>query len=295
MQKMLCCKLNISLSTGYVALVVGGFDSSSVELYSPTGTCNHILTPVPAPGVKNPVLVYANEMIIACQGGVGCWEYDTFQNNWTVISTAPFATNFQQGTVFQSKLFVHDAKNPQVLDLDSSTWSSWPSPPVDPGLSPCVVPWEDNILIFGGYDNLQGVQMFNHASQTWAILEESQAPMEMLWTSAVELTNDNFLLVGSEMVSAYYTAVIYNPLTKTWTQLEDMAVKRRGTRLVALGSRYFAMEGFRTNNIDEFDLDTNTWQLMEPRFQVQRRGYHSVLALPADLFSHLPEGCVGVE
>ena len=281
--------------TGYVALVVGGFDSSSVELYSPTGKCNHLLAPVPASGVKNPVLVYVDEMIIACQGGVACWQYDTLKNSWTEISPAPFEVNFQQGAAYQSKIYVHDAQEPQVLDLESSTWSSWPSPIVDPGLSPCIVPWEDNIILFGGYDNLQGVQMFNHATQTWSILEESQAPMEMLWSSAVELPNDNFLVVGSEMVSSYYSVVIYNPVTRSWTQLEDTDQKKRGTRLIALGSRYFAMEGFRTNDIEEFLLDSNTWQLMEPRFQVQRRGYHSVLALPANLFDHLPEGCVGVE
>jgi hypothetical protein len=144
---------------GFVALVVGGNDNS-VELYSPTGTCNQKLAVFPVTS-NNPVLVYVNEMIIACAGGKSCWEYKINENNWSVIATAPFTHSHQPGVVYQENVYVLDGSSPQVFDPFSKTWSSWPTPPKKSGPAPSMVGWKDCILLLGGYNNFRGIQIFN--------------------------------------------------------------------------------------------------------------------------------------
>ena len=75
-----------------------------MEVYSPNGKCNYRLAPLPSAKRRNPVLVYANNQIIACSGGVACWEYHPLGDIWTTISTAPFTHNYQPGVVYQDKV-----------------------------------------------------------------------------------------------------------------------------------------------------------------------------------------------
>ncbi len=106
--------------SGHVALVVGGKDDS-VELYSPTGQCNYKLSSFPIV-CQNPVLVYVDDIILACCGSRACWEYSVKGDNWTVIATAPFTYNWQPGVVYQGKVYVMDDASPQVFDPSSNTW-----------------------------------------------------------------------------------------------------------------------------------------------------------------------------
>ncbi len=52
-----------------MALVVGGNDTS-VEVFSPEGKCQHLLSSIPIGGAKYhiPVLAYIDEKIFACAG-----------------------------------------------------------------------------------------------------------------------------------------------------------------------------------------------------------------------------------
>jgi hypothetical protein len=53
-----------------VALIVGGLRGSSVEVYSPEGKCQHLLSDIPieATYFKQPVLAFVDNKIIACAG-----------------------------------------------------------------------------------------------------------------------------------------------------------------------------------------------------------------------------------
>ncbi len=278
---------------GFVALVVGGNDNS-VELYSPTGNCNRKLASFPVTSF-NPVLVYVNEMIIACSGGKSCWEYKIKENYWSLIAKAPFAHNYQPGVVYQEKVYVMDESNPQVFDTSSKTWSSWPLPPKKSGTAPSMVGWKDCIILLGGTSNLRGVQIFNITNQTWAVMDSSQVPMDIFWSSSLTLPNGNVLIAGSHQNGYYYSAAVYNPTDNSWTELEKTTTNHYGTRLVQLGSRIFATDGYQTDLVEEFILETYTWKPVDVKFQVRRTGYHSLLALPAKLFSHLQGGCQGVD
>jgi hypothetical protein len=268
---------------------VGGNDNTT-ELYSPTGNCNRKLAAFPVTS-NNPVLVYVNEMIIACAGGKSCWEYKIKENSWSVMATAPFTHNYQPGVVYQEKVYVMDEASPQVFDPSSRTWSNWPSPPKKSGTAPWMVGWKDSIILLGGGGNLRGVQIFNITQQTWAVMDSSQVPMDIFWSSSLILPNGNVLIVGSEQSGSYYSAAFYNPTNNSWKGLEKTVTSHFGSRLVQLGSRIFATDGYQTDLVEEFVLETYTWKPVDVKLQARRKGYHSLLALPAKLFSHLQGGC----
>ncbi len=277
---------------GYVALVVGGGDD--VELYSPTGNCNHQLANFPI-SCDNPALVYVENMIIACSGGKSCWEYNVKEDNWMIIATAPFTHNYQPGVVYQEKIYVTDEASPQVLDSSSMTWTSWPLPPKQFGNAPWMVGWMDCIILLGGLSNLRGVQIFNITEQTWTVMNSSQVPMDLWWSSSLTLANGKVFIVGSEKSGSEYSTTFYNPKDNSWTELEKTTTNHHGTRLVQLGSKILAIDGRYTDLVEEFILETSTWQTVDVELIIKRTGHHSVLALPARLFSHLPGGCQGIE
>ncbi len=270
-----------------------GGSGTSVEIYSPTGNCNHKLSDLPIAS-DLPVLVYVKKMIIACSGGKSCWEYKVKENNWSMVATAPFTHNYQPGVVFQEKVYVIDESNPQMFDPSSKTWSSWPSPPKKTGGAPTMVGWKDCILLLGGNSNRRGVQIFNVSEQTWTVMDSSQVLMDLQWSSSLTLVNENLFIVGAYSDGFYNSAVFYNPTDNSWVKLQDSVTDHLGTRLVLLGSRIFAIDGFQTDLVEEFMLETNTWKPVDIELLIKRTGHHSVLALPAILFSHLQGGCQGV-
>jgi hypothetical protein len=278
---------------GFIALVVGGNDNTT-ELYSPTGNCNRKLAAFPLTS-NNPVLVYVNEMVIACSGGKSCWEYKIKENSWSVIATAPFAHNYQPGVVYQEKVYVMDESNPQVFDPSSKAWSSWPTPPKKTGNAPWMVGWMDCIILLGGSSNLRGIQIFNITKQTWAVMDSSQVPMDMHWSSSLTLPNGNVLIAGSYQGGYHNSTAFYNPTNNSWTELVKTATSHQGTRLVQLGTQIFAIGGRANDLVEEFILETNAWKPVNTKLLVRRDGYLSLLALPAKLFSHLQGGCQGVD
>jgi hypothetical protein len=234
-------------------------------------------------------------MIIACSGGQSCWEYSVKQDSWSVIATALFTHNFQPGVVYQEKVYIIDEASPQVFYPSSRTWSSWPSPPKKSGKAPWIVGWEDCIILLGGESNLRGVQIFNITEQTWTVMNSFQVPMDLGWSSSLTLANGKVFFVGTAVSGYHYSAAFYNPADNSWTELEKTVTNHYGTRLVQLGTRIFAIDGYETDLVEEFFLETITWQTANVELLVKRDGYHSVLALPARLFSHLPGGCQGIE
>jgi len=266
--------------------------NKNIELYSPTGNCNHKLAAFPMSCFNN-VLIYVDEMIISCCGGESCWEYSAKENNWSVIATAPFSHNNQPGVVYQEKVYVMDEPSPKVLDPSSKTWSSWPSPPNKSGHAPSMVGWKDCIILLGGKNNLRGVQIFNITKQTWTALDSSQVPMDMSYSSTLTLSNGEVFIVGSDQDAYINSSAFYNPGEDSWVKLKETIRSRQGARLVLLGSKIFVVGGRYSGLVEEFLLKTNAWKPVDAKLIISRN-YMSVIALPAKLFSHLQGGCQGV-
>jgi hypothetical protein len=233
-------------------------------------------------------------MIIACIGRESCWEYNIKENNWSKIATAPFTTYWQSGVVYQEKLYVTDDASPQVFDPSSKTWSSWPSPPKESGLAPSMVGWKDCIILFGGSSNLRGVQIFNLTQQTWTVMDSSLVPIDLYLSSSLTLSNGNVFTVGSHQNGSQYSAAFYKPTDNSWTELDKSTTSHKGTRLVQLGSRIFAIGGRSRDLVEEFLLETNAWKPVDAKL-IMGHYYPSLLALPAKLFSHLQGRCQGVD
>jgi len=278
---------------GSVVLVLNWYQSIGAELYSPEGQCNFKLAAPPVISA-NPVLVFSNNRIIACSGGKSCWEYNSVTDAWLVLNQAPFKEQNQGGAVFKNKLYVTDSNNVHILDLKSNSWSKGPKPPKSFDNYPCTLGWKDSIILFGGDSYRKGVQIFNVTSQTWKDLTFEKVPMDMYWSSCLLIGVDKVLIVGSHAGAYPNSAAIYYPKNDSWVSLQKSTAGLWATRLVKLGSRIFALAGFEDYTVKEFFVANETWSVNPIKLLGFYPGHHSVVAVPASLFAHIPGGCKGV-
>ncbi len=73
---------------------------------------------------------------------------------------------------------------------------------------------------------------------------------------------------------------------------------RFGSTFVTLSGRYFLIGGGYPDTlvdvVEEFHYESNTWTEVEASPITQQMG-SSALAVPAEIFSHLPGGCEGIK
>lgn len=241
----------------------------------------------------NAVLVFSNNRIIACNED-GCWEYNPHNNVWVKLVKASFENLNQPGVVLDNKLYIVSHYRVKILDLMTNYWSTGPKPPIIFGPGPSIVGWKDLVIVLGGSYSDMVVQVFNVTSQTWIIQSSDNVTMKMDWSSSLLIGENEILIVGSDKSSFHHSAAIYNPETNSWTSLPDSKVNHKGSRLVKLGSRIFAIDGRDTDTVEEFFATNATWSLIGLKPINKYDGYHSIVAVPASLFTHLPRGCKGV-
>jgi hypothetical protein len=286
-------------TSGFVAFVVGGNDHTEVELYSPEGNCQHNLAPIPVSGLEShePILAYIDDKILACAGfepNKNCYLYHPNNDSWSIYSVSTFTHESQPGEIYNDKIYIKDVSNPEVFDPVSYSWSSWPAPLNGTGEGSCLVAWKDTFILLGGSSSPRGLQSFNHTSNTWQILDSSLVPMDIVYSGCILLPTDDILIVGSDIVSDHSSVALYKVRENTWETLPDTSISIHGTSLVMLGTRVFAIDCDAKNVIEEFHYNNNTWSSVEAKLIVSRF-HHGTIALPAELFQHLPGGCVGVQ
>lgn len=239
-------------------------------------------------------MAYEDDLLIGCAAENNCWQYNIRYDSWDYKESAPFLEEDQTGVGLNKKLYVLDTERSHVLSLGSYTWSSWPMPPNKVGKAHSSIRWKDSIIIFGGIDSYRGVQTFNVTSQTWSVQNSSNVPFDLIWTSCLLLDEDEILLVGADSQDFFYSAAKYYPSSDTWIELEKSELNHWGTRLVKLGSRTFAINGHENQMVEEFHSSNNSWTIIDTKPHHIYYGFHTVLALPATLFAHLPGGCKGI-
>jgi N-acetylneuraminic acid mutarotase len=139
------------------------------------------------------------------------------------------------------------------------------------------------------------MQAFNHSSNTWQILDSTTVPMDIYLSACTLLQNDDILVVGSEGTPYQSSAAVYNIQSNTWSTLPNTTYPRDGTALVTLGKRVFAIDGHFRNIIEEFNYNNTSWSPVQTKLIAYRDGHQGILPLPAEMFQHLPGGCVGVQ
>jgi hypothetical protein len=294
----------LSFILGYVALVVGGYPHKEAELYSPDGNCQHNLAPVPisSDGFYMPVLAFIDHKILACGGynNKNCFQYHPNNDTWSIFSISKSIHSDFPGEIFNEKLFLADCcwPDPEVLDPVSNTWSSWPSfvpHGSGTGVGSCLVAWQDTFILLRGKVSVSSMQSFNHSTNTWEVVDLRPVPMGICDSSCVLLPSDEILVVGSAGTPDQSSAALYNMKANSWKELPKTTYCRDGASLVILGSRIFAMDGRYNNTVEEFDYNSSSWSLVAAKLITHRGGYQDVIALPAEMFQHLPGGCVGVQ
>ena len=58
-------------------------------------------------------------------------------------------------------------------------------------------------------------------------------------------------------------AECYDPTTDTWSQVANMNIARQGHCLVSLHGRLYAIGGYRTDSLEVYDPDNNSWTLLQ--------------------------------
>jgi hypothetical protein len=76
------------------------------------------------------------------------------------------AVNIFAGKIYDGKLYVlNDNDKNEVYDFQTQKWNSWKAIPHNIGMGACMVNWKDNIIVFGGSDYQNGVQIYNIPTQ----------------------------------------------------------------------------------------------------------------------------------
>ena len=164
-------------------MVGGSINGLKVEVYSPDGMCQHNLAPLPV-SLNEPVPAYIDNKIFVC-GGSGnrnCYHYCSNNDTWSVYAIANTSHGQHRGEVFNNKIFLADDLNPEVFDPILNSWSSWPTPLNKTGYGSSLVEWKDTFILFGGSSNKRGIQVFNHSSNTWQVLDSSSVPMDLYFS-----------------------------------------------------------------------------------------------------------------
>jgi N-acetylneuraminic acid mutarotase len=197
--------------------------------------------------------------------------------------------------------FINDAAAEYYTNFSPGGAPSWNGKPPSPlGEGACSVMWGNAMIIFGGLKSNTTTQMYDFSAKTWKIL----APMALahfFFGCVLMPTRDKVLVVSTIPGGDERRSDIYDIAKNVWNLTGSTVNARGGTSLVTLGQIVFAIGGNSapspTNlsaTVEEYDTAMGTWSLVNATLITARMNF-GVLSLPAALFSHLPQGCKGVQ
>jgi hypothetical protein len=197
--------------------------------------------------------------------------------------------------------FINDAAGEFYTSLAPARTATWNvNPPTPLGEGACSVMLGNAMIIFGGGKSNTTTQMYDFSTNTWKTL----APMTLahVFFGCVLLPGrEKVLVVSTTPGGDEKRSDIYDIINNVWNVTGSTVNARAGTSLVALGKRVFAIGGNSapspTNlsaTVEEYDTPMGTWSLVNATLITARMNF-GVLSLPAALFSHLPQGCKGVQ
>jgi hypothetical protein len=226
-----------------------------------------------------------------------CYLYDPASNKWSNYSAGSYLHD-TQGVLHQGKFYLTVKAGdqvPEVFDPVTKTWSTWAA---DPTYSDgaCFVSWNNYILKFGGGQFTQ-VRMYDPVTMVWSVLTSS-APIFMYNTGCTTLPNGNVLLVGSTYQSSYFNALTeYNVTANSWLPLTYTTINHLYSVPMVIGNRVLIMPGTQYQGIEEYFYSGNKTTIITAQgipVKVTLNGKIPYLAVPAQWFSHLSGGCIGI-
>jgi len=154
-----------------------------------------------------------------------------------------------------------------------------------------MVIWNDAFIYFGGQPNYDTVLKYSGGTNNWTTLSSLS---DMKEPSCVVLPNQNVLVAGSTRNSFCKRYAEFNVLGNTWLNKAVGITPHYKSVALLLGQRVFTIAGYYVNDIEEYHYNNNTVSTKPFQLLTVRSGTPSAIALPANLFSHLPGGCLGV-
>ncbi|KAK6244022.1 hypothetical protein QUC31_010431 [Theobroma cacao] len=179
-----------------------------------------------------------------------------------------------------------------VFDPASGTWDRVDPVPKYPGGLPLfcqITSSEGKLVLMGGwdptsYDPVRDVFIYEFTTQRWR--QGKQMPETRSFFAAGEL-NGRVIVAGGhdENKNALSTAWEYDVIRDEWTQLTPLSQERDECQGVMIGSDFWVVSGYRTDNQGRFegsaelmDLGTGQWRRVEEAWKG----------------SQCPRSCVGV-
>ncbi len=115
----------------------------------------------------------------------------------------------------------------------------------------------------------------------------------MSQVSCIVLPNQNILVVAG--ITQYgSTFAVYNVTSNTWPHQTTGLTYHGYSSAIVLAKRVFLILGYSVNDIEEYDFANNFVTTKNFKLLTTRNRNPGSIALPANMFSHLPGHCVGV-
>jgi hypothetical protein len=148
-----------------------------------------------------------------------------------------------------------------------------------------MVSWNGENIYFGGDPYFNTTYKYSQVTNSWTTLSSLS---DMYGSGCVVLPNQNVLVAGSAITEFSKRYAIFNVSSNTWLNNSfGITPHYRSTALV-LKKRVFTISGYGKNDIEEFHYNNNTVSTKPFKLLTTRSGKPSAIALPANLFSHLP-------
>ncbi|XP_063440466.1 actin-binding protein IPP-like [Mytilus trossulus] len=223
-------------------------------------------------------------------------KYDTFQKQWEHVPGISCPRSKHAAVSLNRKIYVVGGEddllmynNLEIYNLQTGKWTEGPSMSVPrSGFGLCAC--DGKIYAFGGWvgsvlgDN---VEVYDQNIGSW--ITDSVIPHPKFACGVVEMDGMIYIVGGTETESSteMFTCDGFNPVTKEWTEPQNMNVRRSDLALVALDGYIYAVGGYNEhdrelNTVERYSPEENTWTMISP--MSERRTAPSAVGLNGQLY-----------
>ena len=186
------------------------------------------------------------------EGVTGAVEaYDPEEDIWTPRSEKPLAVAYVGAATIGSAVYVPGGRDAEgrplriveVYDPQGDAWSRV-SPLPEPRCAYALVPHEDKLYLFGGWDGDRYVStayVYDPEADSWSVLP----PMDSArgFAGAASLDGEIYVVGGYDGRRELTDCAAYDPTTSTWRECAPLTVGRGGLGVIAAGGQLYAVGG----------------------------------------------------
>ncbi|XP_052085494.1 actin-binding protein IPP-like [Mytilus californianus] len=224
-------------------------------------------------------------------------KYDTFKRQWENVHSISCPRSKHAAVSLNRKIYVVGGEddllmynNLEIYNLQTGIWTEGPAMSVPrSGFGLCAC--DGKIYAFGGWvgsvlgDN---VEVYDQKIGHW--VTDSVIPHPKFACGVVEMDGMIYIVGGTETESSteMTTCDSFNPVTKEWTELQNMNVRRSDLALVALDGFIYAVGGYNEydrelSTVERYSPEENTWTMISP--MSERRTAPSAVGLNGLLYA----------